>query len=262
MQALLSLLHLPLRAGLCVLRHPLLSALIAGLLAWSTITTLALFNPAIGERFNRAAASFGLATSAYLASSLASDAIDSSSRRLARVEADLALQRKQSQQLQQRLARQKQSITQLSGALERQAAELKTTGEKLRVASGELDSHQRKLASFKAEGKRLERRASQRLTKVVLADASGEVLGWVPVVGDIASMGLAAKGVYEMCQMFREIENATDRLGARYQIYTDTFCASPVEKTIDVASDTGKRLVDGVSAQISSGGEYWKYTLF
>jgi len=119
-------------------------------------------------------------------------------------------------------------------------AALAQRGDIIRKQKSQLDGHNSRLNAFQKRGIELETIAGKRFGKVAIYNTAGEFLGWVPIVGDAASLGFAAAGIYEMCQMFNEIEKATTELGVPYQVYTDTFCEKPVEKTKEIiAEQTG-----------------------
>ncbi|MDC1288137.1 hypothetical protein N8198_09650, partial [Gammaproteobacteria bacterium] len=131
----------------------------------------------------------------------------------------------------------------------------------IRKTQADLKGTEAKLARFARTGEKLRTRTSQRFTKMVVLDASGEILGWVPLVGDVASLGLVAGGIYEMCRLFEEIEKATVELGAPFIIYTDTFCDKPVGKTAELARDTGQDVSRYLSERLFYTKEYWRYKL-
>lgn len=192
---------LPFKGLWFLIKHPIITLVLILLLAFSSISFLAHFNPAIAERFNSAAVYFGAAT---LASTI-SDKLRVRER-----------------------------------TLENVSKELIETKSKLNTANIELDDFKQRKIKFANAGKKIEKRAVRRFTKVAVYDIAGEFIGWVPVAGDAASIALAAGGIYEMCQMFKEIEAATTELGVPYQVYTDTFCEKPVKKTKElIAEKTG-----------------------
>jgi len=113
-------------------------------------------------------------------------------------------------------------------------AEIESKSRLLKQSNAEIDEFKSRRTKFAATGKEIEEKALKRFSKVALFDTSGEFLGWIPIIGDAASIGLTAGGIYQMCQMFKEIEAATIELGVPYRIYTDTFCEKPVGKTKEV----------------------------
>lgn len=266
-----SILKAPLQAVLFIIRHPILFVFIVFLLIWGSISTLAHFNPAIAERFNNAATYFGLATITSTASDVASKAIDAaeskakrSASRLATIESELASAERKSANLEMETRGHKAKIAQQTAIIDKQAGEiagqrklLATSGKELRLAQHELNDVHSRLSKFKQAGKQVESRLTRRFTKVALYDTGGEVLGWIPVLGDAASLGLAAGGIYEMCQMFKEIEQATSDLGVRYQVYTDTFCEKPAEKSAEIISETTKKAKDAIGDRINYTKIYW-----
>ncbi len=192
---------LPLQALWFLVKHPVVALIMALLIAFSSFSFLAHFNPAIGERFNNAVIYFGAAT----LTSTISDTLRLTERKLGVVSTDL-----------------------------------RATKSKLETAKVELDGFKTRKAKFAKAGKQIEKRALRRFTKVAVYGIAREFLGWVPIAGDAASLALTAGGVYEMCQMFKEIEQATAELGVRYKVYTDTFCEKPAEKSAEVLSSFTK----------------------
>ena len=230
----------PVRAAWFLIRNPLIALVIVALILFSSISFLALYNEAIANRFND---SMGFFFGATLASS-ASDALKA--RELKYKKASLALENRNAEisQKNRLIKKQSNAIAKKNQVLRATSIELKKSATALRGAGvtisqqgGLIRAHKSKISNFRRTGKAIERTASKRFSKVAIYDAAGELMGWLPVVGDAASIGLAAAGVYEMCQMFREIESATDQLGVKYQVYTDTFCEKPAEKTAEVVAE-------------------------
>ncbi|GAB5452534.1 MAG: hypothetical protein Hals2KO_28620 [Halioglobus sp.] len=124
----------------------------------------------------------------------------------------------------------KKKVTSLEATVTRKNAEIKS---KSRIMA---DSNHR-MSRFRERGAKFRISSKSRFKKIAISDTAGEILGWLPVIGDIASMGLAAGGIYEMCQMFKEIEAATEELGATYQVYTDTFCEQSIDKNTTLVAE-------------------------
>jgi len=221
-----------------------MAIIMALLIAFSSVSFLAHFNSAIAERFNSAMGYF-------LGATLLSEASDA----LRRVRVDADKSKMKIAELELDIEKKKATIARKNAALLKASDELKKSeviirkrGTVIREKVAVIDQHKRKLATFEASGKNLEKKATKRFTKVALYDAAGEFLGWIPVLGDAASIGMTAGGIYEMCQMFKEIEQATTDLGVPYQVYTDTFCEKPVEKTKEIIAEKTGAFKDGVYA--------------
>lgn len=253
------LIKLQLKSFWFFLTHPVLTLLLVSLLAFSSFSFFAHFNPAIADRFTNAAAYFGAATLA----SEASDVVRRQKKKLSTVEAD-------NRKLKSRIAKSNIAFLETAGTasskeaklkrskltITRQRAALIDATYSLRKASSSLyrsADHVKKLESsikaqntrinkFRERGKQLEAGTKKRFTKVALLDSGGEIIGWIPILGDAASIGFAAGGIYEMCQMFKEIELATRELGVPYMVYTDTFCEKPAEKTAELVAEKSDQL--------------------
>jgi|GEM_PF-6407137 len=217
---------LPFQGLWFLIKHPILAIIMALLIAFSSVSFLAHFNPAIAERFNSAMGYF-------LGATLLSEASDALRR--VRVKADKS--KIKIADIEVDLERKKATIARKNKALLKASDDLYRSTDEIRKRGAELDLNKRKLKKFGASGKAIEKKATRRFTKVALYDAAGEFLGWIPVLGDAASIGMTAGGIYEMCQMFKEIEVATTELGVRYQVYTDTFCEKPIDKTKEVIAE-------------------------
>lgn len=224
-------------------------ALLIGL---SSFSFLAHFNPDIAARFNNAMGYFGAA----ILSSEAADIIRIKTEKIAHLEEDIKLKkstikrknialREAAKVLENSslvLRIRKHALLRSSEALYESSRALKKGGTELAAKTALLNDHESRLSKFRERGNVLGNRTKKRFAKVAIYDAAGEFVGWLPVLGDAASIGMTAQGFYEMCQMFKEIEQATTELGVQYQVYTDTFCEKPVEKSAEVISDITKRV--------------------
>jgi hypothetical protein len=283
---------LPLKILMLLVKHPFLVVVMALLLMWGTISGLALFNTAISERFNSAVAYFGLATVASEASDIwrrnynaevdknrrsaeslamkeaemerSRARIDETNRNNTKLELDVKEKNRQLKSKNAKIDQLNSAIKKKNAVLRRSAKELRHGADVLKVTSKELRSTAHslgditsKLSRFGHAGKQIESGVAKRFTKVAIFDAAGEFLGWIPIIGDAASLGLAATGIYEMCQMFKEIEQATTDLGVPYQVYTDTFCEKPVEKSADIISETTKSAKDTLGDRMNYTKIYW-----
>ena len=217
---------LPFQGLWLLVKHPVAALIMVLLIAFSCISFLAHFNPAIAERFSSAAIYFGAAT----LTSTISDTLRLTERKLGSVSTDLieTKSKLKTANLELRLTERK---------LESVSTDLIETKSKLKTANLEIADFKNRKAKFASAGKRIEKQAIKRFRKVALYDVAGEFLGWIPIAGDAVSLGLTAGGIYEMCQMFKEIEQATAELGVPYQVYTDTFCEKPVEKTKEIIAE-------------------------
>ena len=117
------LIKLPIRGLLFLFKHPALTILFALLIAFSSFSYLAHFNPAIAERFNNSVKYFGLATLASAASdtiSTLNNAVDLAKKRQALVHADLEGSKKRNLKLDSNSRRQKKVIGLQADAIKHQ----------------------------------------------------------------------------------------------------------------------------------------------
>jgi hypothetical protein len=256
---MVSFLKLPLKAIWFLIKHPIVAIVISLLIFTSSISFLAHYNEGIAHRFNNA---MGLFMGATLTSE-ASEALRSANRRMATSVADINSRDAKIAEQDQLIKRQRGAMARKNKALLDSARVLNENADTLRSAGTLLDKqkttildHNNKLKIFRQRGAALEQKATKRFTKVAIYDAAGEFMGWFPIVGDVASVGLAAAGVYEMCQMFKEVESATEELGVKYQVYTDTFCEKPVEKTGEVIAEKTGQIKGKAVAMITVFRDY------
>jgi hypothetical protein len=249
------LVKLPLQVLWFLIKHPILTMFIALLITFSTVSFLAHFNPAIADRFNNAAGSFMGATLLHEAS----DLLRKTKSDLGRVNADLEGT--------------KGKLKTAAGNLEGTRGRLKTTQADLKAANAKivykdlkirgksrllkekdlsLGEVNGRLNKFRVTGKHIEKSISGRFRKIVITDAAGEVIGFIPFLGDAASLGLAANGIYEMCQMLKEIEEATDDLGAKLNVYTNTFCEKPAEKSAEILEEATKDVKNSFNRKVKT----------
>lgn len=248
------ILKLPFQGLWFLIKHPVVAIVMVLLIAVSSISLLAHFNSEIAARFNSAAGFFGTA----ILSSEAADIIRNQKKRIAHLEEDIKLKKatikqksdalknaadaleESSASLRSRkatISAKNKALNNAAQALNDSSVALKTGSNELKMKTNLLKSHQERLARFRTRGEALSVNTKNRFTKVAIYDAAGEFTGWIPIIGDAASIGLAAGGIYQMCQMFKEIEEATDELGVRYQVYSDTFCEKPVQKTKEIIAE-------------------------
>ena len=104
-----------------------------------------------------------------------------------------------------------------------------------------------------------------RLTKAVIKTTAGEIVAWIPAVGDAASVYFAIDGTIAMCNMFKELEGTAVEYGLPFYIYTDTFCEKPVEKTKEVVTSTVNDITTSVGRSLRTQSErrtdYWSGTI-
>lgn len=287
------ILKAPFKALWFLIRHPFLCVLIVLLSAASTISTLAHFNPAIAAHFSNAVSYFGLATLTSEASDNWRRVYNAEvrknqtlARRLTSTEQELVKSKAETDRVKNRniylerdvtekeksLSKNSKKIAELNASIDKKNAALgksekalrggakvlRATNKELRATKSSLNSINSRLTRFRRSGRNIESKVPQRFTKVALSDGAGSVIGWVPIVGDAVSISLAAAGIYEMCQMFKEIEEATSELGVPYQIYTNTFCDAPVKKSAEIISEATDSAMDTINKRLYYTKIYWQ----
>ena len=245
------ILKLPFKTLWFIIRHPFLCLFVALFIAVGTVSTLAHFHPQIAQHFNNTVAYFGAATIASeLGDTFRTTQSDLKfiSQRLQSKEAELVVLRKKSTthpELLEELEKSKARNAELTRENSKVRSDVQRADKRIVSLSSEkqkmslrLGSTERQLAEthgrlqrFGKAGKHIEAQIPRRFTKVALYDGAGELLGIIPILGDAASIGMTVGGLYEMCQMFKEIELATTELHVPYNIYTGTFCQDPAGKS-------------------------------
>lgn len=231
-----------------LIRHPLIFLLGFAFMAMSTFSFLAHFNPGIAERF-------GNASRYFIGATLFSEASDAvrvaqkklkvadahTERRITEATADMS---KQIREKDAEISRKNERISKQSKLIEKNKATLRKSIDAsqearrvMRLQNTVIKSHEANLDRFRTRSVVSNKTVKNRFKKMAIMDSAGGFLGVVPVVGDVASLGLAGMGIYEMCEMFREIEEATAELGATYKVYTDTFCEKASDATVVVVAE-------------------------
>ncbi|EED34853.1 hypothetical protein NOR51B_793 [Luminiphilus syltensis NOR5-1B] len=229
-----SLLSAPLRMLWWAVRHPLLSMILLLALLCSALMTSLQFSGAAQEHFSNAAQYFGISTVAQVLTNSANIA----NSELMDVKSKLNLESRKLQQV---------------------TAELDSTKAKLK-------QKETGITGFKTKAQAITRQHNVRMTKVAIKTAAGEVMAWVPVVGDVASMGFAVAGTVEMCRMFKELEVAATEFGMPITLYSGTFCEAPAEFTVSLLATQYNIITDSLTRSLNDQAKvrerYWSNKLF
>ncbi|MEP5764955.1 MAG: hypothetical protein ABJ308_10180 [Halieaceae bacterium] len=174
----------------------------------------------------------------------------------------------------------------LSATVDAANVELKRREKKISELSQRNQQSEKRMASYerkekaallrhrnaKKEVASLADRSRTKSTWKVVKAGAGEAAGFVPIVGDVVSIGAASAAAYDTCLIFREIRDIGNRYAVPVDFYTDTNCSDFVEavevskqnalevrtttsETIDVISISAKDRYDSTVESVSVGYE-------
>lgn len=235
----MNLIDIPIRCTKFVFRHPIVTIGVC-LLGFASIFLGALqLSPLAQKHFNAAIESFGYSTASMVLSSSADAMLSVSNAK----------------------------NTQLASQLDVATSELDSGKKQIDSLQQEVKTKQQRITqidAFQKKANGIVKKHNVRLTKAVIKTATGEVIAWVPVVGDIASMYFAVDGTIEMCNMFRELETTALEYGLPFYMYSGTFCDDPIGKSKAIVLETSQDITDSVTdslrQQSVSRTDYWSKT--